>query len=137
MSLPWADLFPVLIVLTSPNERSADPIPRIFEVTMQATKPRTLVDGKDYLLCHRLLLPSLISLLFQINSLLSKVSFLRSKQLYFIWNVLRVSYNSFSVYPANKLLITVSTWIWWWFCAFLKTSSLMWEIIHNIQPVTS
>ena len=47
MSLPRADLFPDFIVLTSPYERSADPIPRIFEVTLQATKPRTLVDCKE------------------------------------------------------------------------------------------
>ena len=45
MSLPRADLFPDLVVLTSPHERSADPIPRMFEVTLQDTKPRTLVDG--------------------------------------------------------------------------------------------
>ena len=48
MSLPRADLFPDFIVLTSPHERSADPIPRIFEVTLQATKPRTVVDGNEY-----------------------------------------------------------------------------------------
>ena len=48
MSQPRADLFPGFIVLTSPHEHSADPIPRIFEVTLQATKPRTLVDGNDY-----------------------------------------------------------------------------------------
>ena len=46
MSLPRVDLFPDFIVLTSPYERSEDPIPRIFEVTLHATKPRTLVDGK-------------------------------------------------------------------------------------------
>ena len=44
MSLPRAYRFPDFIVLTSPHERSADLIPRIFEVTLQATKPRTLVD---------------------------------------------------------------------------------------------
>ena len=48
MSLPSADLFPHFIVLTSPHELSADPIPIIFEVTLQATKPRTLVDDKEY-----------------------------------------------------------------------------------------
>ena len=48
MSLPSADLFPDLIVLTSPHERSADHIPRIFEVNLQATKLGTLVDGKEY-----------------------------------------------------------------------------------------
>ena len=48
MSLPRADIFPDFIVLTSPHESSADPIPRIFEVTLQATKPRTVVDGNDY-----------------------------------------------------------------------------------------
>ena len=48
MSLLRADLFPDLIVLISSHERSADPIPRTFEVTLQATKPRTLVDGKGY-----------------------------------------------------------------------------------------
>ena len=53
MSLPRADLFPDLSVLTSPHERSADPIPIVFEVTLQATKPRTLLDGKDYFECHR------------------------------------------------------------------------------------
>ena len=48
MSLSRADLFPDFIVLTSPHERLTDPIPRIFEVTLQATKPRTLVDGEEY-----------------------------------------------------------------------------------------
>ena len=48
MSLPSADLFPDFIVLTSPHECSADPIPGIFEVTLQATKPITLVDGNEY-----------------------------------------------------------------------------------------
>ena len=48
MSLTRADLFPDLIVLTSPHGRSAYPIADIFEVTLKATKPRPLVDGKDY-----------------------------------------------------------------------------------------
>ena len=48
MPLPRADLFLGLIVLTSPHERSADPIPIIFEVTLKATKPRNFVDGRDY-----------------------------------------------------------------------------------------
>ena len=48
MSLPRADFFPDFIVLTSPHERSADLIPRTFEVTLQATKLRTLVDGNEY-----------------------------------------------------------------------------------------
>ena len=48
MSLPGADIFPDLIVLISPHERLADPIPRIFEVTLKATKARTFLDGKDY-----------------------------------------------------------------------------------------
>ena len=48
MSLPRADLFPYFIVLTSPHVRSADPIPKTIEVTLQATKPITLVDGQDY-----------------------------------------------------------------------------------------
>ena len=48
MSLPRSDLFPDLIVLTSPHEPSVDPIIGIFKVTLQATKPRTLVDGKEY-----------------------------------------------------------------------------------------
>ena len=48
MLLTRADLFPNFIVLTSPHERSADPIPRIFEFTLQDTKPRTVVDGNDY-----------------------------------------------------------------------------------------
>ena len=52
MSLPRADIFPDLIVLTAPHERSADPIPRFFEGTMQATKPITLLDGIYYFLCH-------------------------------------------------------------------------------------
>ena len=43
-----AALFPDLIVCPSPNEKSADPIPSNFEVTMQATKPRTLVYGKEF-----------------------------------------------------------------------------------------
>ena len=53
MSLPRADLFPDFIVLTSLHERSADNIPRIFEVTLQDIKPRTLVDVKEYFGCHR------------------------------------------------------------------------------------
>ena len=48
MPLPIADIFPDFIVLTSPHEHSADPIPRIFEVTLQATKPRTVADGNEY-----------------------------------------------------------------------------------------
>ena len=48
MSLPRADIFPDFIVLTPPHERSADPIPRIFEVTLQATKPKNMVDGNEY-----------------------------------------------------------------------------------------
>ena len=48
MSLPRADIFPYFFVLTSPHERSADPIPRIFEVTLQATKPKNMVDGNEY-----------------------------------------------------------------------------------------
>ena len=46
-SLPISDIFPDFIVLTSPHERSADPIPSIFEVTLKAKKPIDLVDGKD------------------------------------------------------------------------------------------
>ena len=49
MSLPRADLFPYLIVLTSPHEQSSDPISIMFEVSLQANKLRTLVDGKGYL----------------------------------------------------------------------------------------
>ena len=48
MSLPRSDLFHDFIALTSPHERSADPISRIFEVTLQATKTRTLVDVNEY-----------------------------------------------------------------------------------------
>ena len=48
MSLPRADLFTDLIVLTSPHERSEDYITRIFEITLQDTKPRTFMDLKDH-----------------------------------------------------------------------------------------
>ena len=48
MSHPRYDIFPGFIVLTSPREFSVDPIPSIFEVTLQAIKPRTLVDVKEY-----------------------------------------------------------------------------------------
>ena len=48
MSLPGSDIFPDLIVLISLHERSADHIPIFFELTLQATKPRTLVDGIQY-----------------------------------------------------------------------------------------
>ena len=48
MSLPRTDLFPYFNILTSPHERSADPIPTSYEVTLQATKPKTFVDGNDY-----------------------------------------------------------------------------------------
>ena len=47
-SLPRADILPEFIVLTSPCERSADPISRILSVNLQATTPRTLVDDKEY-----------------------------------------------------------------------------------------
>ena len=133
MSLPRADLFPDLIVLISPHERSVDPIPRIFEVTLKTTKPRTLVYGKEYFWCHRWLLPSLISLLFQMNSFLSKGSFFWLKFLYSLQNVLRVSCNYFSVDPSNKVLIKLFTWIWCLFYASLNTYYLMWGIKHNIQ----
>ena len=49
MSLPRADISRNLIVLTSPHERSTDPIPIIFGVALQATKPRALVDDNYYL----------------------------------------------------------------------------------------
>ena len=48
MSLTGSDLTPDFIVLTSPHERSVDPIPSIFEVTLQVTKPKSLVDGNEY-----------------------------------------------------------------------------------------
>ena len=48
MLLPRADILPDLVVLTSPHELSTDPIPIIFEVTLQAKNPRTLVDNEDY-----------------------------------------------------------------------------------------
>ena len=48
MSLPRDDILPDCIFLTSPHERSTDPTPGIFEVTLQATTPRNLVDGKEY-----------------------------------------------------------------------------------------
>ena len=48
ISPPRAHIFPDLVFLTSPYEQSTDPIPSIFEVTLQATKPRTLVGGKKY-----------------------------------------------------------------------------------------
>ena len=51
MLLSRAYLFPGFIVLTSPHERSAYPIQSILEVTLQATKPRTLVDGNEHLWC--------------------------------------------------------------------------------------
>ena len=48
MSLPRGYFFTDFILLPSPHEKSADPIPRNFEVILQATKPRTLLDGKKY-----------------------------------------------------------------------------------------
>ena len=48
MSLPRADLSLDLMVLTLPHELSADHILSIFEVTLQATKLKTLVDGNEY-----------------------------------------------------------------------------------------
>ena len=47
-SLLIVDLFPYLIFLTSPQEYSAALIPRIFDVTLHATKPSTLVYGREY-----------------------------------------------------------------------------------------
>ena len=49
MQLQRSDLFPDFIVLTQPHEHSEDSIPRTFEVTLQATKTRTLVYVKQYL----------------------------------------------------------------------------------------
>ena len=49
MSLPRADILPDLIFKTLPHECSVDPIPGNSEVNLQATKPSTLVDGKEYL----------------------------------------------------------------------------------------
>ena len=43
-----ADVLPDLIVFTSPQERSAAPITRTFDVTLHATKPITLVKGSEY-----------------------------------------------------------------------------------------
>ena len=60
--------FPRLNFFTSPQERSAVPIPRTFDVTLHTTKPRTLVQGSEYFWCHKWLLPYLMSLLFHINS---------------------------------------------------------------------
>ena len=48
MSLTESDILPDFIVLTPPHELSAEPIPINFEVTLQATKSRALVDGKYY-----------------------------------------------------------------------------------------
>ena len=46
MSLPKAYILPGFIVLTSPQEHSEYPFPRIFEVTLQDTTTRTLLEGK-------------------------------------------------------------------------------------------
>ena len=51
--------------------------PKNYEVTPQATKPKTFVDGKEYFWYHRWLLPPHISSLLQLNSLLSRGSFSR------------------------------------------------------------
>ena len=48
MSLTRSDIFSGLIVLTPPHECSAYPIPSIFEVTLQGTKPGNFVDGNEY-----------------------------------------------------------------------------------------
>ena len=101
--------FPDFIFLTSPHERSADPIPRIFEVTLQDTKPRTLVNGEQYFWYHIWLLSSRISLLLQIHSLLSKGSFLWLGYVCSLQNISRVLYNYLSGDPENKVLITVFT----------------------------
>ena len=94
--------FAWLNVFASLYERSAYPIPGNFEVTLHATSAMTLVDGKCYFLCHRWLFPPQIYLLIQINSLLSKISFLLLKYLYSLQNISRVSYNYFSDDPSDK-----------------------------------
>ena len=71
--------FPRLIVFTSPQELSDALIPRTFYVTLNATKPRTLMQGSEYFWFHKWLLPSLIYLLLQINSSPSNEKFLLSK----------------------------------------------------------
>ena len=46
------DIFPDLIVLKYPHECSADPIQITFEVTLQATTPKTLVVYADLVMAH-------------------------------------------------------------------------------------
>ena len=43
-----AYLFPYKIVFTSTQELSPAPIPGTFDVTIHATKTRTLVQGSEY-----------------------------------------------------------------------------------------
>ena len=97
-SLSWFDFFDITQWTLSRSYSN------IVFVTLKATKPITLVDGKEYFLCHIWLLLSLIYLLFQINALLSNVSLLWLKFLYSLQNVSRVSCDSFSVDPEKKYL---------------------------------
>ena len=46
ISLIMDNVFPRLIVLTSTQESSAAPMPRIFDVALHTTKPSTFVYGK-------------------------------------------------------------------------------------------
>ena len=50
-SLLLADLFPDLIVLTSPPEHSEAPKTIFIYLTLHATKPITLVNGREWLKC--------------------------------------------------------------------------------------
>ena len=46
MSLPSADLFPDFIVLTSPHERSADPIPSLLDWVTMYQHPICIIDSQ-------------------------------------------------------------------------------------------
>ena len=49
MSLPRADILPDLIALTSPQERSPDPLQRTFAGTLHYKTISILVDVNEYL----------------------------------------------------------------------------------------
>ena len=120
----------------SPQERSAAPIPRIFDVTIHETKLITLVQGSSYFRCHKWLLPSLMSLLFHINSSSSNEPILFSKSVYSVQNMSWVTAIYSSDSPENNILITLLTYFLLSLSEISFASLQMCGIIHSIHPVT-
>ena len=109
---------------------------RTFDVNLHATKPRTLVKRSEYFWCHKWVLPSLMSLLFHINSSASYEPTLLSNAVYSVQNIYWVTAISSSDNPQNNVLITLLTCFLWSLSEWYFSSLRVWVITHNIHPVT-